>query len=67
MKGRKVKMLPHCFFYSKKGNNQGIIMGDAVKSNSGQAFIMVNDGECVCACLPSEIRYLNNKEVKVDK
>src|SRR5690554_7466983 len=68
LKGKKVKMLPHCLFYRNDGgSNIGVIhkVVDVPHWNDkqGDTVVMVTDGAVMMPCYPHELSYLNNKPV----
>lgn len=72
LKGRKVKMLPHCLFYRKDGgSNVGVIVRVVDvphrNDNQGDTVVMVTDGATMMPCYPHELSYLNNREVVLDE
>ena len=72
LKGRKVKMLPHCLFYRNDGgSNVGVILKVVHvphwNDNQGDTAVMVTDGSTMVPCYPHELRYLNNRKVVLDE
>src|SRR5690554_4701221 len=72
LKGKKVKMLPHCMFYRDDGgSNVGVIHKVTAvphwNDNQGDTVVMVTDGAVMMPCYPHELRYLNNREVVLDE
>ena len=72
LKGKKVKMLPHCLFYRNDGSSNVVVIQRIVdvphwNNNQGNTVVMVTDGAVMMACYPHELRYLNNRKVVLDE
>lgn len=66
--GRKVKLLPQCMFYFSDCPDNNVMTVVSVSDHGGCGWINVTDSAgCSYPCFPSELRYLNNKPVKLEQ